>query len=104
MKLSQAQVALREAILRLPERLRQVMVVVYGLDGQPPRSLAAVGRQWGVSREAVRQWRNEALVLLRLPALSGRLRQVYEQDDRAGYAHSQSLSRAWQRQRRRRRR
>jgi hypothetical protein len=63
-----------------------------------------VGRAWGVSGEAVRYWRNAALVLLRLPAFSGRLRQVLEQDSRAAYADSQARSRAGQRQRRRRRR
>jgi len=100
---SQVEAALLEAVSRLPTRPRQVMVAAYGLDGQPPRSLAAVGRAWGVSREAMRYWHNAALVLLRLPAFSGRLRQVLEQDSRAAYARSQSLSRAWQRQRRRRR-
>lgn len=101
---SQVGAALWEAVRRLPTRPRQVIVAVYGLDGRPPCSLAAVGRAWGVSGEAVRYWRNMALVLLRLPAFSGRLRDVLEQDSRAGYADSQALSRAWQRQRRRQRR
>jgi RNA polymerase sigma factor (sigma-70 family) len=101
---SQVKAALLEAVRRLPTRPRQVIVAIYGLDGQPPRSLAAVGRAWGVSGEAVRYWRNVALVLLRLPAFSGRLRQMLEQDSRPAYADSQALSRAWQRQRRRRRR
>lgn len=100
---SQVEAALLEAVNRLPTRARQVIVAAYGLDGQPPRSFAAVGRAWGVSREAVRYWHNAALVLLRLPAFSGRLRQVWEQDSRAAYARSQAMSRAWQRQRRRRR-
>jgi len=99
---SQVEAALREAVHQLPTRPRQVIVALYGLDGQPPRSLAAVGRGWGISGEAVRYWRNVALVLLRLPAFSGRLRQVWEQDSRAAYARSQTLSRAWQRSRRRR--
>jgi RNA polymerase sigma factor (sigma-70 family) len=99
---SQVEAALQEAVTRLPTRPRQVIVAVYGLDGQPPRSLAAVGRTWGVSGEAVRYWRNLALVLLRLPAFSERLRHVWKQDSRAAYAHSQTLSRAWQRSRRRR--
>jgi len=100
---SQVEAALLEAVRRLPTRPRQVMLAVYGLDGQPPRSLAAVGRAWGVSGEAVRYWHNAALVMLRLPTFSGRLRQVMGQDSRAAYARSQSLSRTWQRQRRGRR-
>ena len=100
----QVEAALLEAVNRLPTCPRQAIVAVYGLDGQPPRSLAEVGRAWGVSGEAVRYWRNAALVLLRLPAFSERLRQVLEQDSRAAYTDSQARSRAWQRQRRRRRR
>jgi RNA polymerase sigma factor (sigma-70 family) len=101
---SQVEAALLEAVGQLPDRPRQVMVAAYGLDGQPPRSLATVGRAWGVSREAVRYWHNAALLLLRLPTFSGHLRQVVEQDSRAAYARSQALSRAWQRRRRGRRR
>jgi RNA polymerase sigma factor (sigma-70 family) len=100
----QVEAALLEAVGQLPDRPRQVMVATYGLDGQPPRSLATVGRVWGVSREAVRYWHNAALLLLRLPTFSGRLRQVVEQDSRAAYARSQALSRTWQRRRRARRR
>lgn len=92
--------ALEKALFRLPDRLRQLRVAFYGLDGQEPISLAAIGRQWGVSRQAVRYWYQNALLLLRLPLFSGRLRQLYEQDSRATYARSQALNRAWLRQRR----
>ncbi len=98
----QVQVALPDALRRLPEQLCRVLVVGYGLQGQAPRNLAAIGREYGVSRERVRQWRNEALVLLRLPAVSGRLRQVCGQDDRAAYQQADRLNRAWQTRRRRR--
>jgi len=101
---AQVSVVLAEAVSRLPDRLRQVIVAAYGLDGQPPRSLAAIGRAFGVTREAVRHWRNDALLLLRLPAISGRLRGLYGQDNRAAYAHTQALNRAWLRQKRGRRR
>lgn len=97
----QVQVALAEALRHLPERLRRVLVVAYGLHGQVPCSLAAIGREYGVSRERVRQWRNDALVLLRLPVVSGRLRQVCGQDDRAAYQQADQLNRAWQKRRRR---
>jgi RNA polymerase sigma factor (sigma-70 family) len=97
----QVQVALPDALRHLPKRLRHILVAAYGLQGQPPRSLAALGREYGVSRERVRQWRNEALVVLRLPAVSGRLRQVCGQDDRAAYQRADRLNRAWQNSRRR---
>jgi len=73
---SEVCVALREAVFRLPERLCQVIVAAYGLDGQLPRTLTAIGQQFDVSREMARIWRNDSLLLLRLPAFSGRLRHL----------------------------
>ncbi len=94
--------ALMAALCHLPPRLAQVLVAIYGLDGQPPCSMAAVARQHGVTRECVRQWRNDALCLLRLPALSVTLRAVCAQDDVLAYARAAALNRIWTRQRRRR--
>lgn len=98
---AQVRVALPEALRHLPERLRRVVGAAYGLHGQAPRSLAALGREYHVSRERVRQWRNEALVLLRLPAVSGRLRQICGQDDRLAYQQADRLNRTWRKSRRR---
>jgi len=95
--------ALVEAVSRLPERLRQVITAAYGLDGQPPRTLVAIGRHFGVTKEMARYWRNNGLVLLRLPTFSARLRQLCDQDDRTAYTRSQTLTRVWLRGRRRRR-
>jgi RNA polymerase sigma factor (sigma-70 family) len=95
---SQVRSELEEALERLPEHWRQVVVAAYGLDGHAPRTLTTLGRHFGVSREAVRQWRNHALLLLRLPAIAGRLRTVCEQNSRASYVRSQALNRAWLRQ------
>jgi RNA polymerase sigma factor (sigma-70 family) len=92
--------ALREAVARLPERLRQVIAAAYGLDGEPPRTLLAIGHQFGVSREMARIWRNDGLLLLRLPPFAGRVRHLYGQDSRAAYARTQALTRAWLRSRR----
>jgi RNA polymerase primary sigma factor len=92
--------ALAELLACLPEKQYHVIVAAYGLDGQPPLSLAAIGRLYGVSRERVRQWRNDALVLLRLPALSGQLRCLCEQNDKAAYQRAQTLNHAWLRRRR----
>ena len=100
--LKQMRQALLEAVERLPMRLRKLIVVHYGLDGKGGRSLAEIGREWGISRERVRQLRNNALVLLRLPALSQPLRSLCEQDSRAAYHRALALNRAWQRSQRRR--
>jgi RNA polymerase sigma factor (sigma-70 family) len=93
--------ALRELLACLPERSYHIIVAAYGLDGQPPLSLAAIGRLYGLSRERIRQIRNDALVLLRLPALSGRLRRLCDHNDRAAYQRADTLNRAWLRHRRR---
>ena len=87
--------ALRELLAYLPERSYQVIVAAYGLDGEAPLSLAAIGRLYGLSGERVRQIRNDALALLRLPALSGQLRKLCDQTDRSAYQRTQALNRAW---------
>lgn len=92
--------ALQDELSCLPENLRQVIELAYGLSGQPPRSLAVIGRRLGVTRERVRQMRNEALGLLRLPALSLRLRSLYEQDSRSAYRQARRLNDAGRRRRR----
>jgi len=94
------QAALVGTLRHLPPRLAQVVVAVYGLDGQPPCSMAAVGRRYGVTRECVRQWRNAALCLLRLPALSVTLRALCAQDDVPAYVRAAALNQIWARQRR----
>lgn len=93
-------IALREALRYLPERLQEVLARTYGLDGQPACSLAALGREYGVTRERVRQWRNDALVLLRLPALSTALRHLCDRNDIQAYRQAEALNRAWLRRRR----
>jgi DNA-directed RNA polymerase sigma subunit (sigma70/sigma32) len=102
--MAQVRPTLAETLARLPEQLREVIVAAYGLDEDLPRSLAAIGHRLEVSRERVRQWRNDALVLLRLPIFSARLRRLCDQDSRTAYARTQALNRAWLRQRRGRRR
>ncbi len=91
---------LQEELSCLPERLRGVIVLAYGWDGEAPLSLAAIGRQMGLTRERVRQLRNEALGVLGLPAFSLRLRSLYEQDSRSAYRQARG---SYDAQRRRRR-
>src|SRR4249919_3137163 len=45
----------------LPDRERQVIELRYGLCGQPPRTLEEVGREFGVTRERIRQIENTTL-------------------------------------------
>jgi RNA polymerase primary sigma factor len=51
---------LKEAIERLPERHRYVLVRRYGLDDREPATLAEVGDELEISRERVRQVQREA--------------------------------------------
>lgn len=98
----QVQVALHHALAYLPLRLHWVLVQHYGLSGRPPRSLAAIGREWHLTRERVRQLRDEALALLRLPALSARLRLLCDQNTLTAYLQAEALHAAWLQRRRRR--
>lgn len=77
--------ALIQILQGLPERLGLILEQAYGLEGEAPSSLAAIGRELGLSRERVRQLREEALHLLRLPALSLLLRDLCEQNSRQAY-------------------
>ena len=86
---------LAEMVAHLPEPLQEVVVVHYGLDGGPPCTLSALGGWYGVTGEMVRVWRNEALLQLRMPLYSARLRELCGQDSRQAYARSQALDRAW---------
>ncbi len=98
----QVQAALQHALSYLPPRLRGVLVQHYGLQGESPHSLAEIGRAWHLTRERVRQLRDEALALLRLPALSARLRRLCDQNTLAAYRQAEALHTAWLQRRRRR--
>ena len=56
---------LREAIERLPERNRYVLIRRYGLDDRGPATLAQLSDELGVSRERVRQLQREAERMLK---------------------------------------
>jgi RNA polymerase primary sigma factor len=54
--------ALRKAVAELPEREREIVKLRYGLNGDSdPKSLEAIGRELGLTRERVRQIEAEAL-------------------------------------------
>ncbi len=56
---------LGEAIGRLPERQRHVLVRRYGLDGHEPASLKQLSEELGISRERVSKLQHEAEQALR---------------------------------------
>ena len=56
---------LKEAIERLPQRARYVLVRRYGLDDREPATLAELGDELDISRERVRQLQREAERILK---------------------------------------
>jgi RNA polymerase sigma factor (sigma-70 family) len=101
---AQVHTALLEAVAHLPDRLQAIILAHYGLDGQAPGTWQALGQRFGVTKARIGQLHQDALVLLRLPVFSARLRRLCGQDSRAAYARSVALSRTWQQRKRGRKR
>jgi RNA polymerase primary sigma factor len=59
---------LSDAMLRLNPRMRRVLSLRFGLDGDPPQTLEEVGAGLGITRERVRQLESRALRELRAVA------------------------------------
>ena len=57
---------LRDALLSLPEREREVVTMRYGIDGNEPRTLEEIGQRLGLTRERVRQIELDSLRRLSL--------------------------------------
>ena len=93
----QVQAGLGEELEELPDRLRAVIEEHYGLNGEAQQNFAKMGRAWGLSRERMRQLHNEALALLRLPALSIQLRSICERGETENYRQALQQNQIWQR-------
>jgi RNA polymerase primary sigma factor len=66
--------AVRNVLGDLSERERKVVCLRFGLDDGQVRTLEEVGKQFGVTRERVRQIESKSLAKLRQPTRSGQLR------------------------------
>jgi RNA polymerase sigma factor (sigma-70 family) len=95
--------ALLALVFQLPDRLRQIIIARYGLDGVPPCSLRQLGVDLGLSHERVRQLQQEALAWLRHPAHSLCLRQRLDKNTVVDYRRALALNAALRRGRRRNR-
>jgi RNA polymerase primary sigma factor len=62
----------------LSERERRVIELRFGLTDGHPRTLEEVGREFGVTRERIRQIESKTLAKLRHPTRSGRLKDYLE--------------------------
>lgn len=56
---------LENVINRLPDREREILHLRFGLDGEGERSLEDIGREFGITRERIRQLQNLALTKMR---------------------------------------
>jgi RNA polymerase sigma factor (sigma-70 family) len=86
---------LHELVTRLSERLRQVIVARYGLDGQGARFYREIGTHLGVSGERARQLHTEALVWLRQPGHSQHLRSLLAYHSLADYQWAEAEAQRW---------
>ena len=62
------------ALAALPDRERRVIELRYGLDGSQPCTLEEVGKEFGVTRERIRQIENNTLKKLESLPEAQRLR------------------------------
>ncbi|MDQ6838204.1 MAG: RNA polymerase sigma factor RpoD [Actinomycetota bacterium] len=70
--------AVNAALCELSEREQRVVRLRFGLDDGQMRTLEEVGREFGVTRERVRQIESKTLAKLRHPMRSGHLRDYLE--------------------------
>ena len=70
---SEMQQNIHMALGALPERDRHILRLYFGFDGDPPATYRQIGDQLGVSRERVRQIKEDAINRLRHPAISKKL-------------------------------
>ena len=70
---------LKEILDSLPPREAMVIRLRYGFDDGHPRTLEEVGKEFGVTRERIRQIEAKALRKLRHPSRSKKLREFVDQ-------------------------
>jgi len=70
--------AVNEALSELSQRERRVVRLRFGLDDGQMRTLEEVGKEFGVTRERIRQIESKTLAKLRHPMHSGHLRDYLE--------------------------
>jgi RNA polymerase primary sigma factor len=71
--------AVGEALSQLNDREQQVVKMRFGLEDGEMRTLEEVGREFGVTRERIRQIESKTLAKLRHPTRSQRLRDYLEE-------------------------
>jgi len=72
--------AVQDALLELSDREQKVVRLRFGLDDGQMRTLEEVGREFGVTRERIRQIESKTLAKLRHPMHSSRLRDYLDEE------------------------
>ncbi len=75
---SMLQEQLAKTLEGLAERERKVITLRFGLEDGHPRTLEEVGREFGVTRESIRQIESKTLAKLRHPSRSQKLKDYLE--------------------------
>ena len=95
--------AIRRALLamvdRLSPRLAYVVIARYGLKGHRPFLYRQIGAALGLTKQRAHQLHTEALVRLRHPAHSYRLRSLLDRHTLADYEQAEQEARCWLHQR-----
>ncbi|HET7518668.1 MAG TPA: sigma-70 family RNA polymerase sigma factor [Actinomycetes bacterium] len=92
--------AIRALVAELPPGPRRIVAAHHGLAGGAPVSLAALGRQLGVSRQRVHAVYQAALVWLAQPERSRAVRELVGRSTRTDYQRTLARSRRLARTRR----
>lgn len=87
--------ALWDLVIRLPERLRTVILARYELTGQTRSFYYQIGAALGVSGERARQLHTEALIWLRQPAHSQQLRSLLGRHTVTDYEAVEAETQRW---------
>ena len=72
--------AVGEVLGELSEREQEIVRLRFGLDGGQAKTLEEVGRQFGVTRERIRQIEAKTLAKLRHPQRSQHLREFLDSE------------------------
>jgi RNA polymerase primary sigma factor len=72
--------AVKQALSELSDREQKVVRLRFGLDDGQMRTLEEVGREFGVTRERIRQIESKTLAKLRHPMRSSRLRDYLDEE------------------------
>ena len=95
--------AIRRALLsmvgRLPPRLAYVIIARYGLMGHAPFLYRQIGAALGLTKQRAHQLHTEALVRLRHPGSSYRLRSLLDRHTLADYEQADEEAQRWLHQR-----